>query len=132
MEFRPPLQEIEFSYVRSSGPGGQNVNKVNSKCVLRWNLVESTSLTVEQKARLFAKLKLTVAGELVIMSDRYRDQIRNREDCVQKLQELVAKGLLVPRRRKKTKPSFSSQRRAQESKARHSEKKRMRRGHGRE
>ena len=125
-----PLAECEFSFVRSSGPGGQNVNKVNSKAVLRFPLAATASIGPELKARLLARLgsQLTVNGDLVIMSDRFRDQPRNREDCLTKLAATLAQASFVPKKRRKTKPSYSSQRRDQESKKRQSEKKRQRRG----
>lgn len=120
--------EFDFTYVRSSGPGGQNVNKVNSKAVLRWNLHKSQSLSVEQKQVLAGKLagKLNEDGDLVIMSDRFRDQGRNREDCIKKFRALISQATHVPKKRKKTKQSYSSKLKNKESKKRHSEKKSMR------
>lgn len=130
--FQIPLSEIEFSFVRSSGPGGQNVNKVNSKAVLRWNLVASTSVPAFLKARIYSRLapRLTKSGELILTSDRTRDQQRNREDCLEKLAKLLAAAAEAPRVRKKTKPSRSSVTRAKNSKRMHSEKKKLRRDRG--
>jgi ribosome-associated protein len=118
-----PDSEFEFSYARSSGPGGQNVNKVNSKAVLRWSPHASASLTEDQRLRLSTRLKLNEAGQVVIMSDRFRDQGRNREDCIEKFHALMEQALHVPKKRKKTKQSYSSRMKAKESKRRHSEKK---------
>jgi ribosome-associated protein len=128
-EIRIPISEFELSYARSSGPGGQNVNKVNSKAVLRWSLVKSASLRPEIRARLLARPsnQLTSEGELVVSSDRFRDQFRNREDCIEKFKSMIAAAAVVPKHRKKTKPSYSSQRRVQEAKTRHSKKKSFRR-----
>ncbi len=70
--------------------------------------------------------KLTLEGELVVSSDRFRDQIRNREDCLEKLAEMVRLACIVPKARKKTKPSKSSRRKAEASKQKHSQKKRLR------
>src|SRR5438128_1887968 len=125
---RIPLSEFEITYARSSGPGGQNVNKVNSKALLRWNLEESPSLHPAVKARLHARLqgRLNQNGELLITSDRFRDQGRNREDCFEKLQELLAQAAVIPKARKKSKPSKSSVRRTKEAKSRNSEKKKLR------
>jgi ribosome-associated protein len=121
-----PDAEFSFSFARSSGPGGQNVNKVNSKAVLKWNLNESLSVTDEQRSRLLSKLKLNESGELVVMSDRFRDQGRNKEDCIEKFYALIEQALHVPKKRKKTKKSYSSQLNAKESKKRHSQKKGLR------
>ena len=120
--------EIEFTFVRSSGPGGQNVNKVNSKAVMRWNVVESPSLSVDVKSRFLNAYasKLTSLGELILMSDAYRDQGRNREDCLQKLEEMIQKVLLPPKARKKTKMSWSKKTKNKESKKMHSERKKSR------
>ena len=130
---RIPLSEFEFTYARSSGPGGQNVNKVNSKCILRWNLLESDHLSEEVRTRLLLKLaeRLTGEGELIIMSDRFRDQIRNREDCIEKFQEFLAAAAAKPKPRKKTKQSYSRTLKNKESKSRHSDKKSSRRSGGR-
>src|SRR4051812_21030894 len=89
--FQVPDWELDWSYVRSSGPGGQNVNKVNSKAVLRWNAWRTTFVGYEKKEKLIARLanKLTSDGDIVIASDRFRDQPRNRDDCLEKLHELL-------------------------------------------
>jgi ribosome-associated protein len=122
------LSEISFTYARSSGPGGQNVNKVNSKAILRWNLLVSTSVTEEVRETLLTKLsnKINNEGELIISSDVFRDQLRNREDCLQRLKTLLLQALFVPKKRKKTKKSWSRTKKNEASKKLHSEKKRMR------
>jgi ribosome-associated protein len=122
------LSEAKLSYVRSSGPGGQNVNKVNSKAVLRWNLIQSPSLSDPQKSRLLERLRdqLTQDGELVMTSDRFRDQIRNREDCFEKLTKTIQAAWAMPKFRKKMQPSRSSIQRIKTQKSRNSEKKRLR------
>ena len=99
-----PRREIQFSFVRSSGPGGQNVNKVASKAVLRWQIASSTSIGADLRARLLARLgrRVNDRGELVLASQRYRDQARNIGDCLEKLRSLVASAAKVPKRRKKT------------------------------
>jgi ribosome-associated protein len=102
-----PESEFEWSYVRSGGPGGQNVNKVASKAVLRWDLANSPSVPEEVKARLRTqqRRRITSAGELVLNSQRFRDQDRNRQDCLEKLGEMIRQALVAPTPRKKTKPS---------------------------
>lgn len=129
-EFNIPESEIEFTFVRSSGPGGQNVNKVNSKAILRWNLRETTSLPEPIKQRILTRLqtRLTRLGELIVASDRFRDQARNREDCLEKLQAIIQEAAKPPVHRKKTKPTRSSVRRTLADKKKNSEKKRLRRG----
>jgi ribosome-associated protein len=123
-----PLSEIEFTYVRSSGPGGQNVNKVNSKAVLRWNAVGSPSLYEPLRTRMLTRLssKLTVEGEIVLSSDVYRDQTRNYEDCLEKFKQMLIEATHLPKARKKTKPSYGSKKRAENSKKLHSQKKSLR------
>lgn len=123
-----PESELEFTYARSSGPGGQNVNKVNSKAVLRWNLEASNALSEEAKVR-FKELfptRVTTDHEVILSSDRFRDQGRNREDCIEKLNAMVRSAKTPPKHRKKSKPTRSSKRKRRESKERHSEKKRLR------
>ena len=105
--------ELEWSFVRSSGPGGQNVNKVASKAVMRWHLGENMSLPPDAKARLCARQRsrVTTEGDLLITSQRYRDQERNREDCLEKLRAMVLEALAVPKVRKKVKPTRGSKER---------------------
>ena len=105
-----PDTELSWSFVRAGGPGGQNVNKVASKAVLRWDVSASPSVPEEVKARLRAQQprRITTEGELVLSSQRYRDQERNRQDCLDKFCELVRAATLVPRVRKKKKPTRAS------------------------
>jgi ribosome-associated protein len=128
MKLSVPTRELEITYVRSSGPGGQNVNKVNSKAQVRWNITEA-DIPVEAKLLLMEKLasRLGRDGSIVVACDEYRDQPRNREACIEKLQAIVDEALFKPKKRKKTKPTYGSRIRNAESKKRHSDKKRMRR-----
>jgi ribosome-associated protein len=102
-----PRPELEIRFVRSSGSGGQNVNKVNTKAVLRWNLRDSTMLPDDVRERFLARFgrRVSSSGELVLTSDRYRDQRRNVEDCLEKLRAMLASVWRPPRRRKPTRPS---------------------------
>jgi ribosome-associated protein len=110
---RIPEDEFEWTFVRSSGPGGQNVNKVASKAVLRWNVAASPNLPDDVRQRLQAQQrgKVTVDGDLIISSQRYRDQERNKEDCMEKLCAYVRQAAAVPKVRKKMKPTRASKER---------------------
>jgi ribosome-associated protein len=124
-----PLEEFEFTYARSSGPGGQNVNKVNSKAILRWPVTSTPSLPADVRTRLLAKIgnQVTNDGDWVLQSDRYRDQPRNREDCLEKVQAIVRSVATPPKKRRPTKPGRAAKQRRLKSKQAHSEKKQQRR-----
>lgn len=126
---RIPDSEIEFTYVRSSGPGGQNVNKVNSKAVLRWAMVESASLPADVRARFLEKFKnrLTSAGDVIISSQRYRDQARNAADAREKLGAMLAAVAVAPKKRRATRPTKASRVRREKAKQISSRKKQLRR-----
>lgn len=127
--FRIPLSEFEFAFVRSSGPGGQNVNKVSSKAQLRWRPVVSPSIPEDLRYRMLSKLtpQLTVDGDLLVVSQLYRDQPRNREDCLVKLKAILQAALVVAKVRKKSKPTRASNARRLKAKKLGSEKKSQRR-----
>lgn len=131
---RIPLREIAFRYVRSSGPGGQNVNKVASKAELRWPVRDTPSLPDEVRRRFLARFanRVTNEGELLLTSDRHRDQARNREDCLGRLRAMLAEVARPPRRRRRTKPTRASVERRIGSKKIRSGKKATRRKPGRE
>lgn len=124
-----PLTEFDFTFARSSGPGGQNVNKVNTKATLMWDITHSKSLTDSHKERFREKYKRRInkEGKVVIHSQRYRDQGRNVADCLTKLQELLREVETRPKARKKTKPSKGSIRRRLDNKKKNAEKKQGRR-----
>jgi ribosome-associated protein len=123
-----PLEEFKFTYVRSSGPGGQNVNKVNSKAMLRWPMTASPSLPGDVRARFLKRFgsKLTTEGELIVVSQRYRDQARNTADCLEKVRQMLALVAVAPVKRKKTKPTRGSVERRLEEKRGASRKKESR------
>lgn len=124
-----PLAEFDVEYVRSGGPGGQNVNKVSSKARVRWPVVSSPSLPDEVKERFLARYKsrLTNEGDLIVVGQRYRDQKKNYDDCLNRLREMVREVLVPPRPRKATKPTRGSQKRRVEAKKQRSDTKRLRR-----
>lgn len=122
-----PDEQLEWSFSRSSGPGGQNVNKVNTKATLRWRRQPGT-LTATAWGRFLklAERYVTSTGEVVIQSQEHRDQPQNIEACKRKLRELVIAAQKIPKRRIPTKPSAGANRRRMEDKRKQGEKKRSR------
>jgi ribosome-associated protein len=122
--------ELEFSFIRASGPGGQNVNKVATAVQLRFDARGSRSLPDAVAARLIrlAGKRATSAGEIVITAQRFRTQEANRKDAVDRLVEMIAAAAVVPKKRVKTKPTHASKQRRLESKKKRSTTKQQRRG----
>lgn len=108
-----PDDELLLSFARSGGPGGQNVNKVSSKAILRWRLVGTNALPPDVRGRLMEEVrhKLTTEGELVLTCDETRDQGRNVALVEEKLAALVRAALTPPKKRHKTRPTRGSQER---------------------
>ena len=123
-----PRSELTFQFSRSGGPGGQNVNKVNSRVQLRWNLAETDCLRddVLHRLRTRARRRINSDGELIITSQRYRDQPKNIDDCIEKLCELVKEATVRPKTRKPTKPSAGAKRRRLQAKKERSQRKQSR------
>ena len=123
------LPEITFQTSRASGPGGQNVNKVESRVELRWHLPDSQVLTDEQKRLILEKLagQLTAEGLLLLTAQDDRSQLRNKEIVLARFHELLLKSLRRPKPRKATKPSKSAVRKRLEGKKIQGEKKASRR-----
>ena len=123
-----PLDEFRFDYVRSGGPGGQNVNKVASKAVLRWRPVDSPSLPEPTRRRLLRSIggKLNAEGELIVTSQRTRDRLRNVDDCLDKVRQMVLDAANPPKPRIPTRPTRASKTRRIEKKTQRSATKRLR------
>lgn len=123
-----PSSEFSLSFARSTGPGGQNVNKVNSKAVLRWKISDNASVPGDALRRFRERYgqRINNVGEVVIASDRHRDQPRNITDCYEKLRELIVSVLVAPRARKRSRPTRAAIERRLQSKRRKSDRKRNR------
>ncbi len=121
-------KEIKLDFIRSSGPGGQNVNKVASAVQLRFDVEGSSSLPDKVRSRLvlLAGRRITDDGILIIKADRFRTQSMNRQDAINRLTGLIREALKEPKIRRKTKPSASSKRRILDAKRHRSKLKRLR------
>lgn len=121
--------ELQYDFIRASGPGGQNVNKVTSSVQLRFDIHNSPSLTSEVKERLIklAGSRVTEDGILIIEAKRYRTQEQNRYDATQRLITWIQKALEKPKERKATRPSITAKAARMDDKKKHGEIKRIRR-----
>jgi ribosome-associated protein len=121
-------RELEESFVRASGPGGQNVNKVSTAVELRWNVAQSPALTEPVRARLMklAGRRLTLEGVLIIQADQFRSQDRNRQDALDRLIQLVREAAIAPIPRRPTRPTLGSKKRRLESKGKRGDLKKLR------
>ena len=126
------LNEISFSFTASPGPGGQNVNKVATAVLLRFNVLHSVSLPTAVRERLITFLgnRLTNQGDLLIKASRYRTQERNKQDTLNRLCHLILQVATPPKKRIKTKPTYASKQRRLETKKRVGKKKTLRGGWG--
>jgi ribosome-associated protein len=121
--------EVSFTYARGGGPGGQNVNKVASKAILRWNVRTSPSISDDVRQRFLTTFssRVTVDGEVVIHANEFRDQPRNTAECLRRLQQMLDAVEFPPKPRIETEPTEGSKARRVDSKKRESAKKQNRR-----
>ena len=123
-----PLREFQFQFSRSGGPGGQNVNKLNTRVQLRWQVAKTDHLPQAVKERFLRKYhrRITTDGELIVTSQRFRDQGRNVADALNKLKELILAVAVAPKKRKPARISRRAKQRRLDNKKRQSDKKQMR------
>jgi ribosome-associated protein len=123
-----PRNELDVRVSRASGAGGQHVNKTSSRVEIFWNIPSSRALTDEQRARLLDKLssRLTTEGSIRVVASDMRSQSRNRDFAEERLADLVRRALVVPRKRRPTRPTRAAKEARLDSKKRHSNKKRKR------
>jgi ribosome-associated protein len=113
-----PAADLQFQFIRSSGPGGQNVNKVASAAQLRFDVAGTQALTAPVKARLcaLAGSRLTADGALLIVARNHRTQEGNRREALQRLEDLLARASIEPKKRRATRPTLGSRQRRLEGK----------------
>lgn len=123
-----PYNELVFNFARSGGPGGQNVNKIESKVIVRWAVGKSVAFSPEEKERIREKLKnrLNAEDEIVIHADEERSQAQNKDRVVERLNTLVEQALVIPKKRRPTKPTRSSKIKRLAGKKKHSVQKQAR------
>ncbi len=123
-----PQNELQFTFARSGGPGGQNVNKVNSKVTLHWNFAQTILLNEEawNRFKLMYANSINQDGHVVIVAQEYRSQKANMDAAIEKLKMMIAKSMIRPKARKKTKPKRSAVENRLQSKKKDSEKKQSR------
>lgn len=131
-QLRIPREEFEFSYARSGGPGGQNVNKTNTKVMLRWPVRSTASLPESVRERFLQRYarRITTGGDVIVSSQRFRDQARNLSDCLEKLRAMVLEVVEPPKRRRPTRSTRAARERRLQEKKRRSLSKRLRRPPG--
>jgi ribosome-associated protein len=135
LEIHPKLyideNELIFDYIRAAGPGGQNVNKVSTSVQMRFNVRDTSAISLQVKARLMklAGSRMTDEGVLVIEAKRFRTQEQNRADALGRLTALIQKALIEPKTRRATRPSLSSKAERVSSKKKHGITKQTRRIH---
>jgi len=124
-----PDADLSFAFIRASGPGGQNVNKVSSAVQLRFDMAGTTALSdaVKSRLRALAGRRVTDDGAILITARNQRSQDHNRREALERLADLISKALVVPKTRRATKPTRASKERRLESKTRQQQTKKARR-----
>ena len=127
-DLRIPLSELQYRTSRSGGPGGQHVNTSSTRVEVTWNVAGSPSLTPEQRTRLLQQLatRLDTEGQVRLVSSGTRSQLRNKEDVTDRLRSTIAAALVVPKKRKPTKPSRAAKAARLEAKRKRAATKRRR------
>lgn len=122
-KFVVPYHELKFEAARSSGAGGQSVNRTESAVALRWNIATSPSLDEDTRAKVLRRLQnwITTDGDILIKCQEHRSQKQNKDSCIEKLVSLMERAFIEPKKRIKTKPTKSSQRKRVEEKKSRSE-----------
>ena len=120
--------ELQWHFVRASGPGGQHVNKVSTAVILRFNAVASPAIDkrIEKRLRQIAGRRMTADGQLIIRASRFRSQSQNRQDAIERLRHLIRRAAARPKHRRKTRPTRSSVERRLAGKQRRSKIKNLR------
>lgn len=127
-KYKIPESELHLSFSRSSGAGGQNVNKVNTKATLHWNALTTTALPPDVLARFLKKYskRLNAEGEITLVSQEHRSQNLNSSDVIKKLHDMIDSISVAPKMRKATKPTKSSVAKRIKEKKHHGDKKKIR------
>ena len=122
------MDEFHASFIRASGPGGQHVNKSSTAVQIRFDVVRSSSLSDDVRQRLIqiAGNRMTLAGELIVTAQRFRSRERNRQDALERIASLVKRAAIVPKKRRRTKPSRAARRKRLDVKRKRGNQKRQR------